>query len=173
MYERTCESWAFTRTRTQLRVGVLGWHEAIHAIAHFPCHHVTWPSRLVIAMPLPTCLPSHLAMSIKCQLCKLVHTWTLHVWCVPIRPRVNCSGCFVVINNFQWWCGGYVVCVGVLSSSNLDDKWLISYSLAITNQSQVHNGGHVPNKWLIVQSFIQSLWYAMCLRVGGIWFNLD
>ena len=137
-------------------------------LPHFPCHHVTWPSCPVIAMSLPTCIlhhamslptcfPSHTAMSLKCQLCKFLHTCTLDVWCVLILPRGRYNSLFVVISNFQRWCGGHVVCVGVLSSLNLDDKWLISYFLATTNQSHVHTGGHVPNKRLIFQSFIQSL----------------
>jgi hypothetical protein len=153
-------------------------------LPHFPCHHVTWPSCPVIAMSLPTCLLrhamslptcllSHPAMSLKCQLCKLLHTCTLDVWCILIHPRGPHSSPFVVISNFQRWCGGHVVYVGVLSSLNLDDKWLISYSLATTNRSQVQTEGHVPNKRLILQFFIQSLWYAMCPRVGGIRLNLD
>ena len=135
---------------------------------HFPCHRVMWPSRHVIAMSLPTCLlrhamslptclPSHPAMSFKCQLCKLVHTWTLHVWCVLIRPHVNCSSRFVVTSNFQWWCGGHVVYVGVLPSSNLDDNWLISYSWQLQTSHRPNVGATCP-----INDSLFSLSFSSC-----------
>ena len=83
-----------------------------------PCHHVTWPSRPVIAMSFPTCLlhhamslasclPSCPALSFKCQLCELMHTWTLHVWCVMIRPRGSFSSHLVVAKQpVHWFIGG-------------------------------------------------------------------
>ena len=153
-------------------------------LLRFPCHHVTWPSIPVIAMSLPTwllryamsypmCFPSHPAMSLKCQLCKLLHTWTLYVWCVLIRPRVRYCSHFLVRSNCSRWCGGHVGCAGVLSSTTMYDKRLINYSMATKNKSRVHDGGLVPNKWLVVHSFIQSLWYATCPRVGGIHLKLN
>jgi len=141
-----------------------------HHVLSLPCHY----QRVFPATPCHcqrvflVIQPRH-SNANYVSFCICVH-WTCTVM---IRPRGRYISRFVVISNFQRWCGGHVVCVGVSSSLNLDDKWLISYSLATTNRSQVQTEGHVPNKRLILQFFIQSLWYAMCPRVGGIRLNLD
>jgi hypothetical protein len=134
----------------------------LHVIMRRGCHamslltrphscHVTCQSRHVIARVTSTsacdvaATPCHCQRvfwvikpcHLSCQLYKRLHTWTWCKWRPVFRPHVTSCSYYAVVNNFQLWHGVHVVDDGVLSSSHLFDKWLISYSFTTTNQSRI------------------------------------